>query len=155
MQKTGMKRLVALSLILLMPLAGLARPKSLYTPEEARAVRSAAELGNADAQFDLGALYRVGNGVPLDVQEASRWFRRAANQGHTVAQLNLGVLYAYGEGVPKDLVQAHMWLSIAEAKQHKDAKRMLLMIAKEMTEAQKEEATEKAKELTEKLAKQD
>ena len=43
----------------------------------------AAELGDADAQYNLGTLYFVGQDVPQDYTEAAvRWLRRAAEQGN-------------------------------------------------------------------------
>ena len=62
----------------------------------------AAEQGDADAQFNLGAAYREGDGVPKDAAEAVRWYRLAAEQGHAGAQGSLGVAYQNGEGVPRD-----------------------------------------------------
>ena len=59
-----------------------------------------AEQGDARAQFNLGAMYANGEGVPEDDAEAGRWYRLAAEQGNAGAQLNLGNMYADGEGVP-------------------------------------------------------
>jgi len=46
----------------------------------------AAEQGNADAQYYIGAMYAVGVDVPKDRAEASKWFRKAAEQGHENAK---------------------------------------------------------------------
>jgi TPR repeat protein len=40
--------------------------------------RPLAEQGLADAQFNLGFMYRNGDGVPQDDTEAVRWYRLAA-----------------------------------------------------------------------------
>ena len=45
------------------------------------------------AQFNLGAMYGTGRGVPQDDAEAVRWYRLAAEQGNADAQFNLGVVY--------------------------------------------------------------
>jgi TPR repeat protein len=37
-----------------------------------------AEQGNATAQFNLGQLYRLGQGVPIDDQQALKWYLLAA-----------------------------------------------------------------------------
>ena len=37
--------------------------------------RKAAEAGHAQAQFNLGTMYREGHGVAQDDAEAFRWFR--------------------------------------------------------------------------------
>jgi TPR repeat protein len=75
--------------------------------------RQLAEQGNAGAQFNLGQLYRQGQGVPQDYKEAMKWYLMAAEQGNAQAQNNLGFMYRMGSGVPKDDVQAHMWFIIA------------------------------------------
>ncbi|MGC2046999.1 MAG: tetratricopeptide repeat protein [Gallionella sp.] len=74
-----------------------------------------AEHGNANAQFNLGLMYREGKGVPQDVKEATAWLSKAAEQGHVEAQENLGLSYAKGLGVERDWVQADKWFSIAAA----------------------------------------
>ena len=62
-------------------------------------LRLAAEQGDADAQFSLGAAYLQGTGVPEDpiavedFVEADFWLRRAAEQGHAGAQTVLRELY--------------------------------------------------------------
>jgi uncharacterized protein len=50
--------------------------------------RPAAERGNADAQFNLGQAYKLGRGVPVDLQMAEQWYRKAALQGHEQAEAN-------------------------------------------------------------------
>ena len=56
------------------------------------ACRAAAEAGNVGAQFNLGYMYNVGQGVPQDYTEASKWYRRAAEAAHAVAQNNLSIM---------------------------------------------------------------
>ncbi len=79
--------------------------------------RKAAEQGDAVAQFNLGAVYAAGEGVPQDYAEALKWYRRAAEQGDAVAQFQLGHMYHEGEGWggPQDYIQAHMWFNLAAA----------------------------------------
>jgi uncharacterized protein len=45
-----------------------------------------AEQGNADAQNNLGFMYRNGEGVTQDYAEAVKWFRKAAEQGNEEAK---------------------------------------------------------------------
>ena len=52
--------------------------------------RPLGEQGNALAQFNLGIMYRRGQGVPQDYAEAVKWNRLAAEQGDAEAQHNLG-----------------------------------------------------------------
>ena len=70
------------------------------------------------AQFNLGALYAIGQGVPRDGAEAVAWYREAADQGLAAAQVNLGVMYQEGEGVPQDAVQAVAWYRKAADQGH-------------------------------------
>ncbi|EDT4416641.1 sel1 repeat family protein, partial [Salmonella enterica subsp. enterica serovar Typhimurium var. 5-] len=68
--------------------------------------RSAAEQGEADAQFNLARIYeghandtfyrRHARPVPADDSEAVNWYRRSAEQNHTQAQVKLAQLYAKG-----------------------------------------------------------
>ena len=67
------------------------------------------ERKNADAQYNLGSMYRNGEGVAQDYGEAAQWFTRAAEEGHAHAQRNLAWMYQEGKGVPKDPVKAQMW----------------------------------------------
>jgi TPR repeat protein len=72
----------------------------------------AAQAGDNDAQFYLGALYSAGVGRPRSDEEAFRWFSRAADQGHSHAMLVVGGLYAIGRGVQKDNISAYKWAYI-------------------------------------------
>ena len=70
----------------------------------------AADLGDADAQFNLGVAYRDGEGVERDHAEALRRFRQAAEQGRSEVQSAIGFAYYNGRGVPVDFERAaHYW----------------------------------------------
>ncbi|MGH6896894.1 MAG: trypsin-like peptidase domain-containing protein [Geminicoccaceae bacterium] len=84
-----------------------------------------AEAGNAIAQFNLGLMYDLGEGVPQDSAEAARWYHRAARQGDAPAQYNLGVMYAHGEGVPQDDAEAVRWYRMAADQGHAKAQNNL------------------------------
>lgn len=82
-------------------------------------IRNAAEKGNADAQFTLGAIYA---GAHYDAKEpywdsytileekfakrAAYWYTLAAKKGHVMALYKLGQAYKEGVGVKQDLVKA-------------------------------------------------
>jgi uncharacterized protein len=68
-----------------------------------------AEQGSQTAQYGLGQLYSLGQGVPQDDREAARWYERAASTGHVSAQSRLGALYDEGRGVPQSLSKAMKW----------------------------------------------
>jgi TPR repeat protein/membrane associated rhomboid family serine protease len=70
---------------------------------------SAAEEGDAVAQFNLGLNYYKGQGVEQNYTEAAKYFRKAAEQGHATAQCYLGLMYGNGRGVEKDEYEAVKW----------------------------------------------
>ena len=80
-----------------------------------------ADEGHAGAQFNLGAMYRDGRGVPLDLGEAAWWFTKSAQTGHARAQYGLGVMYAEGVAVPMDLNEAAKWFGSAADRGHAQA----------------------------------
>ena len=47
--------------------------------------RKAADVGDPNAQFNLGYCYWTGDGVKKDTDEAVKWFRKAAEQGNALA----------------------------------------------------------------------
>ncbi|MBR0551984.1 SPOR domain-containing protein [Stakelama marina] len=53
--------------------------------------RGPAEQGDADAQFNLAQAYKLGRGVPADLNTAEEWYRKAALQGHEQAEDNYGL----------------------------------------------------------------
>lgn len=69
----------------------------------------AAEQGVVAAQYNLGQMYRNGQGVRKDYAEAVKWYRKAAEQKYGAAQHNLGGMYSYGLGVRQDYVEAVKW----------------------------------------------
>lgn len=77
-----------------------------------------AKKGDANAQFNLGLLYRNGRGVKQDDREALIWFSRAAEQGMLDAQYNTGLMYMEGRGVAVSKIEAFKWWQLAAAKGH-------------------------------------
>jgi TPR repeat protein len=49
-------------------------------------MRNAAELGHADAQYQVGSAYQTGSGVLVDKNAAVGWYSEAAEQGHADAR---------------------------------------------------------------------
>jgi septal ring-binding cell division protein DamX len=58
--------------------------------------RKLAGQGDTTAQFNLGQLYRLGNGVEPDDREALKWYLMAAQGGMVSAQYNLMMMYEEG-----------------------------------------------------------
>jgi len=54
--------------------------------------RKSAEQGNPVGQFDLGAAYSGGRGVPQDPVQAYMWYSLAAAQGYTEAGNRMNAL---------------------------------------------------------------
>lgn len=80
--------------------------------------RPLAEAGDANAQYNLGAMYSDGLGVPKNDAEAVRWYRMAAEQGHAEAQAALALKFYAGSGVPRDYAQAASWGRKAADQRH-------------------------------------
>lgn len=93
-----------------------------------RGFRVLAEQGAAEAQFNLGAMYATGQGMPQDFRvlelarvEAVKWYRKAAEQGLAGAQYSLGLVYDYGQGAAQDYVEAVKWYRMASEQGHASA----------------------------------
>lgn len=112
-----------------------------------------AEQGNAFAQFNLGAMYAKGQGVPQDDKAAAQWYRRAAEQGNARAQNNLGMMYIIGQGVLQDYAYAHMWANIAASGGDKNSVEFRNLVEKQMTPSQIAEAQKLARECVRKAYK--
>ena len=98
----------------------------------------AAQAGDDDAQFYLGALYASGVGRQRSDEEAFRWFSRAANQGHSHGMLIVAGLYASGRGIAKDNVKAYSWAYIVSSASQVDeyrngARQLMSLLMSRMT----------------------
>ena len=83
------------------PCTTMARACRRTTPKQRSGTRGAAAQGHALAQHNIGAMYSIGEGVPVDHVEAVKWYRMAAEQGLARPQYNLGVMYSEGWVVPQ------------------------------------------------------
>ena len=70
----------------------------------------ACESGNQYAQYRLGKMCLLGDGVPKDIERAVRLLSNSANQGNQYAQYVLGKLYLQGKEVGQDQDAAQYWL---------------------------------------------
>lgn len=68
--------------------------------------KDAAELGNAEAQNELGNCYLYGTGVTRNDGEAAKWYKKASDQGFAPAQNNYANCCELGRGVKQDLPEA-------------------------------------------------
>lgn len=61
------------------------------------------------AQYYLGLMYELGQGVDKNQEEAAKWYKKGAQQDDSDCQYEIGRLYHYGEGVEKDYSEAIKW----------------------------------------------
>lgn len=81
--------------------------------EAARLFRAAADAGDARAQFNLGQLYELGQGVPRDGAQAARLYRLAADQHFPPAQARLARMHWRGTAVPLNPREAFRLANLA------------------------------------------
>ena len=111
-----------------------------------------ADQGDARAQFGVGKMYYIGQGVRRNYAQADEWFQKAADQGFAYAQFNLGAAYEDGGlGVPQDYALAYMWFSLASSTAINTELREMAVqnrdhVAAKMTPAQIDEAQRMARE---------
>ena len=84
-------------------------PETDVTELPIAALRGLAEVGDAEAQTELGRRYEGGREVVQDYAVAVSWYRRAAEQGHAPGQTGLGFMYGTGRGVLQDDAEAVRW----------------------------------------------
>lgn len=73
----------------------------------------AAQQDDSDAEYNLGQLYRLGQGVKLSYPSAQSYYLKAAQKNHPLAQLNLGTLYYSGKLGADQEENAFYWLQKA------------------------------------------
>ena len=67
-----------------------------------RLLRPLADAGDAKAQFHLGRMYALGEGVGQDPGQAIAWYRKAAQHGDAEAEFVLGVMFLDRSGGPQE-----------------------------------------------------
>jgi localization factor PodJL len=75
----------------------------------AKWLKEQVEAGNPVAQYRLGVLYALGQGVKQDYSRAAELFKQSAVGGIAEAQYNVAVMYSEGMGVPRDPALAATW----------------------------------------------
>ncbi|CDZ81944.1 Putative beta-lactamase HcpC precursor [Candidatus Rubidus massiliensis] len=68
--------------------------------------RKALSEGDAEAQYQLGRKFYLGEGYPSDFLQAQMFFNFAANQNHPKALFFLAIMSMEGQGIKKDNKQA-------------------------------------------------
>lgn len=72
-------------------------------------LQQAAELGNAEAQYNLGYSYQVGVGVEQNQQKAVQWYSKSAEQGYNDGLYQMMMAYGNGNGVEQDFNKAFFY----------------------------------------------
>ncbi len=89
-------------------------------------LRTLADEGHAESQYDLAAHYRFGlSPAPTDHFEAEKWFRQAAEQSHAEAQNQLGEMLQIKKGTSHSVGEAAKWLRKAAEQGHSEAQNNL------------------------------
>ena len=84
-------------------------------------LKLASEQGDANAQYNVGVMYRDGKGTKPDVKRAFELFTLAAEKGLADAQYNVGCMYANGQGVEQSFTTAREWCAKAAAQGDEEA----------------------------------
>jgi TPR repeat protein len=106
-----------------------------------------ANQSNSQAQFRIGMMHYLGQGVPEDEKLAMFWLKKAAAQGHTGAMFELGNAYLLGREapllVPDPDREAAVWYFQAASGGNADAQYhlgLLFLAGKGVVESRKEAA---------------
>ena len=92
------------------------------------ALRTAAAANDPAAEYELGARYAEGRGLPQSTTDAVRWFERAAEAGFAPAQFRLASLNEKGDGMKKDVQAARRLYLAAAGKGHAKAMHNLAVL---------------------------
>lgn len=74
--------------------------------------------GNAEAEFGMGLLYDLGNGMPENADLAFSYYKMAAEAGLPAAEFNVGAMYDSGRGVAQSSRNAALWYAKAAVQGH-------------------------------------
>ena len=106
-----MKRFLLLAILftILGSFATLNAQQEEYTPQQIEELKSLANSGVVDAQYELAYLYFTGSGVAKNEGLAIELLREAAQSNYPPAQLLYGTCLYEGLGVSKDIALATTW----------------------------------------------
>lgn len=102
----------------------------------------AAQLGDSQAQYELGDFYYQGKRIEQDFDRALAWLEEASLQGHPTAQYRLGLMHYQGEGVTRNLAQAFIILKMSAVNGEDAAMDASDRIALQMNEEELQIATQ-------------
>jgi TPR repeat protein len=76
-------------------------------------LESKADKGDSSAQYELGEIYYIGDGVSKNLPKAFILFSKAAEMGLPEAQYSLGYIYKNGIGIEIDEKKSVQWFEAA------------------------------------------
>jgi len=74
--------------------------------------------GDIDAQYKLGNMYEIGEGVNSDVEKAFKWYKKAADNGQSDACFRLGMMYSDGSVPSNGMQEALLYFKRAAESGH-------------------------------------
>ncbi|MEO1160236.1 MAG: tetratricopeptide repeat protein [Pseudomonadota bacterium] len=92
-------------------------------------LREKAAAGDPWSQNQLGNLYYLGLGTPVDLKQAGEWYLRSALGDWADAQINVSLMYRYGRGLPHEPARGFAWLRHARSNGKEIAETYLSWIA--------------------------
>ena len=90
--------------------------------------KRSALLGNLQAQYNIGSLYREGIGVKKDVKKALKWLKKAASKKEPRALADIGIMLYEGDVIEKDSINGINYLKKASNEGNLLAKQKLIQI---------------------------
>lgn len=81
----------------------------------------AAQMGNADAMFELYIYYAEGIGTDVNMEVSTMLCTQSASLGNIRAMYNMGTMYATGDGVEQDDAECVEWYQKAAMAGHSKA----------------------------------
>lgn len=99
------------------------------------------------AQYYVGYMYEMGQGISQDYKNAVSWYRKSAEKGIAQAQYRLGGLYANGKGAPLDYEYAYAWKSVAASQGHRQARASLQTTKDQLSPTELEQAEKLSEQL--------
>lgn len=78
-------------------------------PDAAAWFEKAANLGNAQAQYNVAICYEDGTGITASQETANSWYLKAAQLGLAKAQNAVGAYYEKGRGITQSYAEAAKW----------------------------------------------
>ena len=108
-------------------------------PQASHWLLLAANQNHSLAQFNLGMMCALGQGIPKDDAQAFLWFQKAADQGDCGAQFQLGNIHqrlsfgASSGNATESRIEAYKWFHIAAAQGYWGAQTSYQALTKSMS----------------------